>query len=409
MYKIIIGIAITLYFIFQLFIKILSYKSRNREIPEELADVYDNNMYHKWMNYSSELIKLDIIETIISYIVLMCLLMSNIFSIFFGDFDNYTLSSLYVILMYVGVTSVFDILFDYFKIMVIEEKYGFNKRTKKTFIGDEIKKIIISFALLIFMSMSFKVSYENIGDYTLIVFTIVVFLFSLFISFIYPYTSRINNKFVSLEDGELRDSLTKLLKKYHYRVRDIKVMDASRRTTKLNAYFTGFGKSKTIVLFDNLLNKLSNEEIVAVFAHEMGHGIHKDTLKSSLMSIITMFIMALLAWLLIKYPVIYQDFGFDFVNYGLMIIILFNAIIPFVSVVIGIVKSYISRRFEYRADLVAAKEGYGEYLISGLKNLFRDNLGNLNPHPLIVILSYSHPTLLQRINAIRRYEGRNDG
>ena len=127
------------------------------------------------------------------------------------------------------------------------------------------------------------------------------------------------------------------------------------------------------------------------------------------MSIITMFIMALLAWLLIKYPVIYQDFGFDFVNYGLMIIILFNAIIPFVSVVIGIVKSYISRRFEYRADLVAAKEGYGEYLISGLKNLFRDNLGNLNPHPLIVILSYSHPTLLQRINAIRRYEGRNDG
>ena len=193
-----------------------------------------------------------------------------------------------------------------------------------------------------------------------------------------------------------------LLTKHGFQVSDIKVMDASRRTSKSNAYFTGLGKTKTVVLYDNMLKTLTNDEIVAVFAHELAHGLHKDSLKSSPLSYLMIVITVVVIWLFAKFPQIYTDFGFNGVNYGFGLVLLSECVITLLFKPLMIPRLILSRRAEYQADEFATKEGYGELLISGLKKLYRENLGNLNPDPLVVTLSYSHPTLLQRIRNIRK-------
>ncbi|MBQ7642064.1 MAG: M48 family metallopeptidase [Acholeplasmatales bacterium] len=401
MYKLIAAIIISLYFIFQLFLAILQYRNRNASIPKELEDVYDKETYIKWKKYSAEKIRLSIISEILNYVINLVLLMTNVFSIIVKNIENDYANSIIVLSIYLGINFIVIIIMSYFADLKLESKYGFNKMTLKTFILDQIKAGILMFALFIGIVSLFILLHKTMGDYIIILFTAILFVLSLLIAFVFPYLSKIFNKFVPLDDGELRDSLTKMLESHNYKVKDIKVMDASRRTTKSNAYFTGFGKTKIIVLYDNLLNKMSNEQIIAIFAHEMGHGIHKDTLKNSLSSILIMFIFVLLAWLLIKIPNLCNDFGFNKFNYGFASIILFVVLLPFVSTIIGFVTSYFSRRAEYRADLAAVKEGYGEQLIEALKILYREDLGDLNPHPLIVLLSYSHPTLLDRIKNIR--------
>lgn len=402
MYKIIIIVLFSVLFLFKLFLNILEYVTRKRGIPEELSDVYDEETYLKWKNYKAENVKIDIISSICEYIIFMVLIIFNIFAYFVRNIDNKFLEAFIIIILYFAFTFIFDIVFNYIRNMKIEEKYGFNKTKMKTFVFDQIKNLVLSLVLFTGLTMMFIAIYESMGDYILLLFSGILFVFVMFISFIYPFISRINNKFVSLEDGELRTTLTNMLEKYHYQVRDIKVMDASRRTTKSNAYFTGFGKSKTIVLYDNLLNQMTNEEIVAIFAHEMGHGVHKDTLKGTITSFISIILYVLLAWLLTKDPDLYLEYGFNGISYGFLALILVNVVIPFVSTFLGLFTSFLSRKHEYAADKQAFIEGYGDYLVSGLKKLFRENLGNLNPHPLIVALSYSHPTLLQRVNHINK-------
>ena len=155
-----------------------------------------------------------------------------------------------------------------------------------------------------------------------------------------------------------------------------------------------------------MLKMMSNEEILAIFAHEMGHGLHRDTLKNAVVSFFQVVLIVLLAWLLVRFPSIYADFGYSDVNYGLAAILLFSAVMPVVSLLTGFVGSYLSRKAEYRADEQAVIEGYGDSLVSGLKTLFREDLGDLNPHPLIVLLYYSHPTLLQRVRHIEEFKAK---
>ena len=225
------------------------------------------------------------------------------------------------------------------------------------------------------------------------------------VSFLYPVLSRIFNKFVPLEDGELKEKLTGLLERNGYHVRDIKVMDASRRTTKSNAYFTGFGKMKTIVLFDTLVESMTTEEICAVFAHELGHGLHKDTLKNQVLSFFQLIVLAVLAWLTLRTEGIFNAFGFEEVNYGFALLLISSVEFALISPLCGLVINYFPRRAEYRADAQAVKEGYGEQLISALKKLARQNFSDLAPSSILVKLEYSHPTLSQRIKAIEHSDG----
>ena len=252
--------------------------------------------------------------------------------------------------------------------------------------------------LILFLGVMFL--FEKFGNWGILFTIIAVIAFNIFVSLFSMVFLRIFNKFTPLEEGELRDSLKELCTKYNVKIKEIYVMDASKRTTRANAFCTGFGK-KTISLDDNLVNHYSNDKIVAVFAHEFGHAKHKHILKSMWFAFLRIIILIVALGVILNFPIICQSFGFEDVNYFFAFTILTTISWP-LSRLLDLVSNKISRTFEYQADAFAANEGYGEPLIGALKQLSQDALTNLNPHPAVVALEYSHPTLSQRIDAIRK-------
>ncbi len=386
--------------IYGLLLKIVELRSANNPTPANVADIYDEETYQKWKKYCAEHCRLGIISGVITSLVTIALLVFNVYSAFASLFPEGMFWQLFaVILLEIAVGFVVGIPESYISTMVIEEKYGFNRSTKKTFVTDQIRSLIVGLLLSLFLALIVALCHIWLGNYMAILCVAVLVGFSLLMTFLYPFFSRIGNKFVPLEEGELRDRLMNLLTSHGYTVRAIEVMDASRRTTKQNAYFTGFGKMKTIVLFDNLVNAMTTDEICAVFAHELGHGLHKDTLKLQLVNMLNFVLIALSAWLFASASGLYTAFGFDELNYGFTYILLgvaMTVIQPFTSLIVNA----LSRKFEYAADKHAVEEGYGEAMIPALKKLAKDNFAHLSPSPLYVVLEYSHPPIDKRIAAI---------
>lgn len=389
---------------YKLLLQLVQKRSAGNPTPANVADVYNEETYLRWKAYSAEKCRLGMISTVVTFAVMLILLLCNVHSAFAGLFpagNGWQL--LAVVLLQSVVDAVVEAFINYRDSMVIEQKYGFNRTTMKTFVADQIRGFLINLGIGFFLMWVLSWLHKSLGDWVVVLFTAVLFVFTLTISFLYPILSRIGNKFVPLEEGELKDRLMELLTKHGYQVKAIEVMDASRRTTKLNAYFTGFGKLKTIVLYDNLLDAMSTDEICAVFAHELGHGIHKDVLKSQILNLVNLFAMSVTVWLTIRYVGMHTQFGFEAINYGFAYILLgigLGLVQPAMSLVINAR----SRKAEYRADLQAVKEGYGPALISALKKLGRDNFAHLSPDPVLVVLEYSHPPLSQRIAAIEKID-----
>ena len=383
---------------YSIMLNVVKYRSANNAIPECVADVYDEQTYLKWKQYSAERCRLDFVFEIISGVVLLGMLIFNAYALFANLLPG--IAFLAVIILETAVSAVISGVKSYISNMVIEQKYGFNRSSIKTFILDCIRDTALGFMLSAFLMWLMWVLHSNLGDWMLLLFAICVFCFFLLIAFLSPVFMRIGNKFVPLEDGELKDRLMELLSKHGYRVKAIQVMDASRRTTKLNAYFTGFGKLKTIVLYDNLVNSMTTDEICAVFAHEMGHGLHKDVLKGQIGNMGNIFLMSVVVWLIVREPALYTAFGFDYINYGFAYILV-GIVLGFFNPLISMVMNVRSRAAEYRADKQAVSEGYGDAMISALKKLARDNFSHLSPSRLNVIMEYSHPPLAQRIERVR--------
>ena len=400
--KILIIILALIGCLFPILLNLFKRKSAENPIPENVKDVYDEETYAKWRSYRREHSQLDLISGIASLIVTVTLLLTNVYSAFASLFpDNLALELIAVILLEVLVSQIIGVGFSYYGIMVIEEKYGFNKSTVKTFVTDRIRGLIVSLLLSLALAFSMLGLHLWLGDYIIILFTVLLFLFTLLISFLYPILSRIGNKFTSLEEGELRTKLLELLTSHGYEVRDIKVMDASRRTTKLNAYFTGIGTTKTIVLYDNLVNAMSTEEICAVFAHELGHGLHRDVLKMQIMNIGNLFLTAIAVFITVRYAALHTAFGFEGVNYGFAYI-LTGIFISLIQPLTSMLSNAYSRIAEYRADKQAVSEGYGEAMVGALKKLARENFSELAPTKISVLLEYSHPPLSERIAAVEK-------
>ena len=389
-------------YLWNLFLNLLKARSAKNPIPANVADVYDGETYQKWKAYNGEKSRLSIVESTVSFLADVLLVAFNVYPAFARLFPDGLWMQMFSVLLLSQIVSLCTIPFSYYNTMGIEEKYGFNRSTKKTFWIDQLKECIISLVVMLIVGSLLLWLHQWLGDGLILAFAIVMTLLGLGISFLYPFFSRIFNKFTPLEDGELKDRITALLEKNGYKVRAIQVMDASRRSTKSNAYFTGFGKMKTIVLYDTLVQSMTTDEICAVFAHEMGHGLHKDTLKNQVLSFVQMLILGVLAWLTLRSPEIFRSFGFDTVNYGFAIFLIMGVEFALIAPLFGLLASWHSRRAEYRADAQAVKEGYGDALISGLKKLAKENFSDLSPHPLLVKLEYSHPTLSQRIDAIER-------
>ncbi len=404
LWKVSVVAIVTIVFLYELFLTLLSLRSKNNPIPPCVNDVYNPESYQKHLSYRAEKSRLELLRSSAGYLIDVVLLLTNAYAAFSGLFFRGTWVQLLAVVLLSAVSSLLLLPFEYCDTMGIEQKYGFNRTDKKTFVLDRIKEFVLQFVLMLGLASLIMGLHLAFGDWLILVFAAIATLFLLFITFLFPFFSRIFNTFRPLEDGELKDRLTHLLEKNGYRVRAIQVMDASRRSTKANAYFAGFGKMKTIVLYDTLLDTMTADEICAVFAHELGHGLHKDTLKNQLLSFLQMLILGALAWLTLRTPELFTAFGFSEVNYGFALLLIMSVEFALIQPLFGLLANAFSRRAEYRADAHAASEGYGEALISGLKKLSRQNFANLSPSPLLVALTYSHPTLAQRIEAIRKTE-----
>lgn len=388
--------------IYDLVLNVIRYRSANNPTPENMADVYDAETYVKWKKYSAEQSRLAILTSIISCVIEVALLATNAYSAFASLFGEHPITQLFaIILLVTAVNFVTGVVRSYIMNMVIEQKYGFNKTTIKTFITDCIRDLILNFGLSFGLACLIYGVYGALGAWMILVFAAVVFAFTMVMSFLYPIFSRIGNKFTPLEDGELKDKLLALLEKHGYKVKAIEVMDASRRTTKLNAYFTGFGKMKTIVLYDNLLNAMTTEEICAIFAHEMGHGLNKDVLKGQILNIGNMLLMAVAVYFAASVPEFYTSFGFDSLNFGFTYV-LTGILLGVIQPLTALVMNARSRKAEYRADAQAVIEGYGDATVTAFKKLARDNFAHLAPSRINVVLEYSHPPLAERIAAVEK-------
>lgn len=398
--KLIICISLVIKFLYDEFLTYLDYSYIDKELPENVKDVYNEDEYKKWKAYQNEGKYIGLAEDVIDFLLIFCFIIFNIHSKIFYMFDvSDELRYLYSIIFFSIASLVIDIPFDYYDTFVIEEKYGFNKSTKLTFFLDIVKSFILSTALTYVVLIVIKILYERFGNIGLIYIICFMLLLSLIIVLLVMPIMKIFNKFKELEDGELRQKLEALCEKYNVKVKKIVIKDASKRTTKSNAFCTGLGKRKTISLDDNLVNNFSTDEIVAVFAHEFAHAKYKHMLKSLPFGIFRTIFNILMVGVLLNYKNIFVEFGFNDINY-MFAFVIYGYLIWVIDEILDLFSNVLSRKHEYEADAFAAKEGYGVELIKSLKKLYKEDFSDINPHPLVVKLSYSHPTLSQRIQAI---------
>lgn len=400
-YKILVLTIMALVFVYELLLHYLSGKSAGRPIPDNVSDVYDAKEYQTWLRYYAERNRLSLWKHLVSSAAGFLLIGLNVYAFIHGVFgvESPYGSACIIVLAECLISQLWELPFSYAMDMGVEQRYGFNRMTKGVFVSDAVKNLIIGCGLSCGLVCCMIALHRSLGGYFVIAFVAVGLAFTLVLTFLSPLLTRIFNKLTPLEEGELRTKLMQLLQSNDCQVRNIYVMDGSKRSTKANAFFSGFGKTKTIALYDTLIQQLTPDEIVAVFAHEMGHNKHKDTLKLTAISMANFLTMGLLLWVLLSVPEVYSFFGFAGMNYGFAYVLL-GVCLGALNPLLQLLQNVLSRKFEYAADGYAADRGYGQALCSGLKKLEKNGFGNLNPHPVLVKLYYSHPTTSQRIEKL---------
>jgi STE24 endopeptidase len=377
-------------------------------LPNEFKDVYDPLKYRKSQDYLRENTKLSLMTD-----GLMTAL--TIGFILFGGFDSvdrfarsFGLGRISTGLIFAGgvmlLSQLCHVPFDAYHTFVIEEKFGFNKTTPGTFITDILKKWLLGALLGGILFSAVIWIFRAAGPLAWLYCWGVVALFQLGIIFIAPAVIMpIFNKFTPLEDGELKAAIEGYAGSQDFKMKGVFRMDASRRSGKSNAFFTGFGKLRRIVLFDTLIQKHTVDELVSVLAHEMGHYKKRHVLTSTLFMVLTTGLMFFILSLFINNRGLFEAFGMSHISIYASIFFFGILFIP-VQTALSIFGEILSRRHEYKADAYAAMT-YGKpgAMISALKKLSVDNLSNLTPHPFKVFLDYSHPPVLQRIAALQKY------
>ncbi|UWG97101.1 M48 family metallopeptidase [Dehalobacter sp. DCM] len=396
--------VISIVFILNISLSILSYSYRNQPIPENVSDVYDEIGYKKWLNYTMENHRLSILEKIVNTGMLLLFLTLGIFPALANAVNRLTDDPILQTLLFLGVyffiSYILNIGFSWYHNFSIEERYGFNKSTIKTFILDQLKSILLTLVLGSIILYILLALYLNMGNGYLIYAWLVVASIMLAVNLLYTQLFiRIFNKLSPLPDGELKQKIEELAKNTGFEIKKISVMDASKRSGKLNAFFSGFGKFKHIVLYDTLLQKCTSDEIVSILAHEIGHAKHRDVLRNVLISLVQIAVYLVLMTFFLSSVNLANAFGFSHVHLGFSIV-LFGILIEPIGIALGIPLSAYSRKAEYKADEFALQVGYKKAMISALKVLARENFSNLTPHPLVVRLTYSHPPISHRIEAL---------
>ena len=377
------------------------------ELPAEFYGFYDVAKYAESQSYAKLNTKFGLLQGTIQVIAITAFILSGGFNIA----DQWVRSLNYppivtgiVYIFGLGLAAgILNLPFQIYDTFFIEEKFGFNRTTAKTFILDVLKGLILLLLLgtpILGLTLWF---FREVGPAAPLYIWIVITLFQLFMMFLAPILIfPVFNKFTPLEDGELKDGIEHYARKHNFSMKGVFTMDGSRRSSRANAFFTGFGKSRRVVLFDTLLANHSNEELLAILAHEIGHYRLNHMFKQAAMAMaetgLTLYILSLF----INNRLLFDAFKMDTVSVYASLIF-FGFLYSPISLLISIAMNWFSRQYEYQADRFAVETlGEGKSLITALKKLSVDNLSNLTPHPWKVFLAYSHPPVLERIHAIRQ-------
>lgn len=404
LFKLILGIYV-LNYAFNFILDLLNISHNNRPLNVLLKGIFTAEKEESSKSYFQETAKFSLVTGILSFIVILVIIYTG----YFGEIDTYlsqyTSDPIYLAMLFFGamfiVSDIINIPFELYSQFKIEEKYGFNKMTPGLFFVDKIKGYAIGAFIggLIFYILLSLIT--NLGQDFWIYFLVVITVFILLINMF--YTSIIMplfNKLTPLEDGSLRGKITEYSKKIKFPLDNIYIMDGSKRSAKANAFFSGIGKKKKIVLYDTLVDQLSEEEIVAVLAHEVGHFKKKHIVMNIFQSIFFMGVMLFILSLFVFNEDLSKAMGAETLSIHLNLIAFSFLYAPF-STLLGLLTSVISRKNEYEADAYAKDTYGGEELISALKKLSVTNLSNMNPHPAYVFFNYSHPTVLQRFEKLK--------
>ena len=402
----IIVVFLCLDFVLERVLEFLNSKYMSPVLPDSLKGIYDEKEYSRFQSYKRENGRLDSWSSGVGFVVMIVFLVAGGFGWYNSWVVSLTDSVVWQsILFVVGlsvVSSVLDIPFDYYATFRIEEKYGFNKTTRRVYWLDTVKELVLSLVLggvLLALVVWF---YTWAGTYFWLYAWGAVTLFSVFMAMFYSQLIvPLFNKQTPLQEGALRDKIQAFAGKVGFKLDNIYVIDGSKRSTKANAYFTGLGPKKRVVLYDTLIDELTEEEIVAVLAHEVGHYKKRHTLRSMVVSVIQMGVLFWLFSLCVNNAALSEALGGDRAYFQLGLIA-FAILYSPVNLILGVGMNVWSRSNEYEADAFAARYYEGGYLVSGLKKISVKSLSNLTPHPLYEYIYYSHPSLLKRIDAIKR-------
>jgi STE24 endopeptidase len=404
LFYIIIGIII-INFIIDKVLGSLNAKHFNDALSPELQDVYDKEEYKKSQAYKATNHRFSNITSAFSLLLTLAFFYVDGFEYVDNIARGYSTNNIIVALIFFGIimlaSDIITTPFSYYKTFVIEEKFGFNKTTLKIFILDKIKGwlmlIIVGGGILALILWFYESTGTNFWLYAWALVTV----FSVFMNMFYSkLIVPLFNKQTPLEDGGLRTKIAAYAKTVGFKLDKIFVIDGSKRSTKANAYFSGFGSEKRVTLYDTLIKDLDDEEIVAVLAHEVGHYKRKHIIFNLFASVLLTGLTLYILSLLISNPLLSNALGVATPSFHIGLIA-FGLLYSPISEITGLIMNYLSRKFEYQADNYAKETYAGEPLITSLKKLSKNSLSNLTPHRAYVFMHYSHPTLLERIKNLR--------
>lgn len=404
----IILIILVVDFALEKILEILNLQHSRKGIPLELAGLYDQTEYQKSVEYQKANMNLGFLSSIVNLVIILAILYSGFFGVINGWLESNISSPLWVSLAFLGlifiISDIINLPFSIYKTFVIEQKFGFNKTTPGTFIGDKIKGLFLTVIIGGIVAGTLLYLILTIGQSFWIYFWIFISILMVLINMFYTtLIVPIFNKLTPLESGELRDAIEAYSKRTGFALDNIFIIDGSKRSTKANAYFSGIGKKKKIVLYDTLVANHSAEELVAVLAHEVGHFKKKHILSGLALSIFqTGIILYILSWFVFN-PDVSMALGSSTWAVHLNLIA-FGILFSPISEIIGLVMNMLSRKNEYEADGYAAETYGARPLMDALKKLSVKNLSNLNPHPAYVFMHYSHPPLYQRLAHLKKFE-----
>ncbi len=400
---------ITFMYVVSTSLGILNLRHQRKPLPANVKGIYSKDQLQKSRAYFAENTLYSLVRSTFSYILMIAL--------FFGGFfpyvvqlssqitNNELLQTFLFFTILLVLNTIISLPFQYYRTFSIEARYGFNKSTRKLFLNDAVRNILLSTILISGIAVVLYALYSGFGDqFVLSAWIALSFIQVLVLVLNTKVFIKIFNKLTPLPEGSLKNAIQSLALKTGFKAKAIYSMDGSKRSSKLNAFFSGFGPTREIALFDTLIAKLNEKQILAVLAHEIGHAKHFDEIKILIQQVVVFGVYALALNFVLGNIAIVSAFGLSGPFFAFSLI-LFNFLIEPFDFLLGLPSNWLSRKAEYAADAFAVKQGYQVEMLQALKVLVTENFANLTPHPLQVLLTYSHPPMHDRLAAIEALKG----